>query len=317
MNKLILSLAMAFWAAATQAQVVNIPDANFLKALIRLGVDQNNDSTIQVSEAKSTTSLDLVNSFIDDLTGIEEFTELTFLNCSQNSLDSVYLAKNTKLIHLDCFDNQLTSLDIRTNTSLAYLKCADNPIKSLDVSNNIALTQLECFTNQLTALDVSKNTELIYLECYVNEIKVLDVSNNIHLEYLQCYNNELSTIDISNNVDLVYFDCSSNDLYPTIDISMASSLKDFYCEHNSNLEAVCIAPGQQTASEFWNKDSQTLWNTSCGTIAGLNDELLTPSARKLVRIITPLGQAIKPEQATEGLYIYQYSDGSTEKVMKQ
>jgi hypothetical protein len=50
----------------------------------------------------------------------------------------------------------------------------------------------------------------------------------------------------------------------------------------------------------------------------ISDEKLTVTATpKLVKIITLLGQEVQPEQATQGFYIYQYSDGSTQKVMKQ
>ncbi len=48
-----------------------------------------------------------------------------------------------------------------------------------------------------------------------------------------------------------------------------------------------------------------------------NENILPTTNKTLIRILTPLGQELQPEQANEGLFIYQYSDGSTRKVMKQ
>ena len=52
-------------------------------------------------------------------------------------------------------------------------------------------------------------------------------------------------------------------------------------------------------------------------ITGIEEGLVATTNKKLIRILTPLGQELQPEQATEGLFIYQYSDGSTRKVMMQ
>ena len=54
--------------------IVYIPDANFKAKLIALGVDTNTDGEIQFSEALVPTVLDVSNSNIADLTGIEAFT---------------------------------------------------------------------------------------------------------------------------------------------------------------------------------------------------------------------------------------------------
>ena len=66
------------------SQNVNIPDANFLNALIEQGVDINADAMISYAEAEAVTNLDVSNSSISDLTGIEAFVNLTYLNCWNN-----------------------------------------------------------------------------------------------------------------------------------------------------------------------------------------------------------------------------------------
>lgn len=56
--------------------------------------------------------------------------------------------------------------------------------------------------------------------------------------------------------------------------------------------------------------------SSCSNVLGLeNEEQSIPKI--LLRIVTPLGQEVKLDNAVDGLFIYQYSDGSIKKVMKK
>ena len=69
-----------------QAQIVNIPDANFKAKLIALGVDTNGDGNIQNSEATAVINLDVENSLINSLVGIQSFTNLQELTCRSNQI---------------------------------------------------------------------------------------------------------------------------------------------------------------------------------------------------------------------------------------
>jgi Leucine-rich repeat (LRR) protein len=129
--------------------IVSIPDQQFLNALIDAGVDTDRDGMISTNEAKETTSLELIDKNISDMSGIEMFVNLEVLFCVLNDLNSLDLSKNIALNHLECSYNNLTSLDLKNNT---------------------ALTVLYCFGNQLSSLDISKNTELIHFGCDENSI---------------------------------------------------------------------------------------------------------------------------------------------------
>ena len=182
-------------------QNVNIPDANFKGYLLgNTAINTNGDTEIQVSEASAFT--DTINCSwmsISNLTGIEAFTALTWLECSYNQLDSLDVSQNTALTTLWCFNNQLTSLNVSQNTALIYLHCYNNQLTSLDVSQNTALTEFICYNNNLTSLDVSQNTALTYLSCYSNQLTSLDVSQNIALIDLSCQNNpSMATLNIAN-----------------------------------------------------------------------------------------------------------------------
>ena len=108
---------------------------------------------------------------IQNLKGIEYFTELTHLYCNINSIILLDPSNNTKLSVLDCSSNQLTSLDVSKNTALTQLNCYSNQLTSLDLSNNTKLSTLTCYGNKLTSLNVSGCTSLSSLECYNNQIR--------------------------------------------------------------------------------------------------------------------------------------------------
>ena len=131
------------------AQNVNIPDANFKSYLVGNSlINTNGDADIQVSEAAAFNGQIICSSMnISDLTGIEYFIHLVFL---------------------DCHFNLLTSLDMSNNPNLDFLYCSHNQITSIDVSQNAILDELVCFNNQLTSLDLSNNPVLADMACFNN-----------------------------------------------------------------------------------------------------------------------------------------------------
>ena len=138
MKKKLLTLLLALVAIATtgQAQVVlnskNFPDANFRKALAaELGISEGDE----ITEAKiaATTSLDVSSKKIADLTGIEHFTALTYLDCSFNQLTELDMSNNTALTRFESMYNYLTSLNVSKNTALNRFNCSRNRLASLDV----------------------------------------------------------------------------------------------------------------------------------------------------------------------------------------
>ena len=155
------------------------PDRNF-RAYVEDNIDDGNGVLTQ-DEIDAIESIDVSNSGIESLQGIEYFTSLTNLNCGYNQLTNLDVSHNTALIDLYCNGNQLTSLDVSHNTALTVLICSANQLTSLDVSHNTALTRLACSLNQLTNLDVSHNTALTRLYCSFNQLTSLDLTNNATL----------------------------------------------------------------------------------------------------------------------------------------
>ena len=109
-----------------QNSKVAVPDNNFERALIELGYDDLIDGYVLKSGIKNCKELIIPRKDIFDLTGIEAFTSLTYLDCQVNQLTSLDVSKNTALTVLYCYHNQLTSLDIGNNTALTKLYCYGN-----------------------------------------------------------------------------------------------------------------------------------------------------------------------------------------------
>ncbi|MCS5646199.1 MAG: hypothetical protein NZ838_08755, partial [Candidatus Marinimicrobia bacterium] len=118
------------------AQKTYVPDNNFEQALIDAGYDDALDDSVLTATISTVGSLYLENKNISDLTGIEDFSNLSILRVHSNGL---------------------TSIDVSNIPLLTYLHLQDNDLTSLDVSNNPLLTTLHVSNNGLTTMDVSSN----------------------------------------------------------------------------------------------------------------------------------------------------------------
>ena len=182
MKTTLTSLAIILFSCTIQSQIVNIPDIVFKAYLVgESSINTNGDSEIDAIEAAAFNGvIDVDNKGIVDLTGIEAFKALTYLNCVGNKFTSLDISKNTALVWLDCHKNSLGSIDVSKNTALKYLYCYDNKLTSLDVSNNAVLLELDCNSNSLTSLDVRNGNNL--------NMHGIDFSNNPALNCIQVDN---------------------------------------------------------------------------------------------------------------------------------
>ena len=154
------------------------PDLNFRLEVISLfGGSRTSDSFLTDSDMAflaSVDALDISSMNISNLAGIEYFTGLTILDCSNNLLTWFNLSANTALVSLNCSKNQLTELIVSPMTSLQTLDCSNNLILELNVSGNILLNSLYCVENRLTSLDISQVTQMTTLYCFGNYMESID-----------------------------------------------------------------------------------------------------------------------------------------------
>lgn len=225
-----------------------VPDDSFEQALIDLGIDSLPlDDSVSTALIGAISNLDISNKNISDLSGIEDFINLSFLNCASNQLSTIDLSENKALTTLISFNNQLNSLIVRDNPELTTLNCFGNQISNLDLSANANLIALVCNSNQLASLDVSANTALRDLFCTDNQLTDLDVSANPALTDLFTSRNQLLNLDVrnGNNSNLVNFDASGNPNLNCIyvDDRSANILNSWIIDNNAtfvNNETQCL-----------------------------------------------------------------------------
>ena len=239
--------ATANWAGFVDAGVTfsnvcvsktYVPDNGFEQALIDLGYDDVLDDYVATDNIAGITSLNLNSQGISDLTGIEDFTALKFLNLTENQLSSLDLSLNTVLESLYAGDNQLTSIDLSKNTGLKSLSLEKNKLISLDLNYNAALTSLIVSGNSLSSIDLGHNPALSTLFAGQNQLTAIDLSHNPALVRLDVNENLLTTIDLSQNPALVSLSIMYNYL-TEIDLS-----------HNPVLEGLMISQNQLTTLDL-------------------------------------------------------------------
>ncbi len=276
MKNVFILLLLAF-CVHINAQIIHFPDPNFKWVLVNskcvdingdskgdIDADFNNDGEIDVDEALQLDSLFLYRKGIENLGGIENFKNLTYLDCGFNWLNSLDVSKLQNLKYLDCNKNQLTTLDVSKLSNLLFLDCTynqltslivsglnnlisldckSNKLSSLDVSGLHSLPSLDCYFNQLTSLDVSGLNNLLSFNCEINKMHSLDVSRMKYLSYLSCGNNKLTTLNVSELNDLINISCYNNEL-TSLFIKGSKKLHPVDIRGNKNLIYICCNEDQ-------------------------------------------------------------------------
>lgn len=181
-----------FIIALGHGQVISIPDTNLKNVLLTANggngialdssddaivIDANADGEIEQDEAEEVRSLYISGYSISNLTGIEYFTNLRTLDCSQNGIATFDASLNSDLRYLYCSQNVLTSLTISGLDHLLELDCQGNNIMDLDFAGLEYLTTVNCSDNQLTSLDFSGCPALVDFSCAHNSIITINIKN--------------------------------------------------------------------------------------------------------------------------------------------
>jgi Leucine-rich repeat (LRR) protein len=237
----------------TNAQIVDIPDANFKAALIAYGVDTNADGQIQESEALNVINLYyLHNRNIADLTGIQSFTNLEELRCYQNNLSNLDLTGLVNLQTLDCYSNNLSNLDLTGLVNLQYLYCYNNNLTSLNVSGLNNLSYISCYGNSFTNLDFSglsnlqsidtgtvtnnfnlSNTGLVTLYSFsFGSVGSLNLTNCTNLTTILLTGDQVPIVNLTGCTALTYLEMESCGLQ-ALDVSTLINLQTLSCSFNN------------------------------------------------------------------------------------
>ena len=119
----IFTLAIAGRGTDIAINETNFPDKDFREFLLdkEANIDRNQDGKLSTGEIALVQDIDVYDMEIADLTGIEYFTELKYLDCAGNHLTSLDLSRNTKLAELDAENNTYTITPVNDRFYLASL----------------------------------------------------------------------------------------------------------------------------------------------------------------------------------------------------
>ncbi len=210
--------------AGVKIDAANFPDENFrrwVKEEVAGGRNVLTDAQIAAVE-----NMDLNSQGISSLKGLEFFTALKTLECSENKLTKLDLSRNPALDMLFCNDNMLTELDLSHNPLLEELHCYNNKLTKLALPHAPALTKLHCYDNELTKLDLPHAPALEMLTCSGNGLTELDLAHVPALDWLDCDDNKLTKLDLTHNPALGGLFCRKNpirelDLSKNVELSQA------------------------------------------------------------------------------------------------
>lgn len=234
---------------SSTSKFIVIPDANFEKELINQGIDSDgivNQKVLKIDVIDVeylNISYPGASQIIEDLTGIEGFTNLKRLYAIANRLTSVDISKNTKLDTLHLMANDLKSIKgLSKATNLKWLNLSHNLFEEFTLVNT-SLTNILMSHNELISFDASKaiNLETVYL--LTNKIPSIDFSNNSKLEAINVSNNKLTNISFGLKNKLYYLSIFEN-FITQLDVSNFDNLDYLLADRNPNLPCIKIKNGQ-------------------------------------------------------------------------
>jgi Leucine-rich repeat (LRR) protein len=246
-----------------------IPDVNFEKELINLGIDTNTipDNYVLTSAISKITELDISRDSIVNLSGLKDFISLEKLDCSNNFIVSLETSMLANLGELNASGNLLTSLYVKEN-NIQQLDATGNPGLNCIIVNDIdaalknvnwavddaGVYKLECSTDKTylpddqfeqalieLGLDTGPLDDYVYTAA-VKNVQLLELQKkNIFdltgikafksLQSLNCSENNLNKLDLSENLELLRLVCFNNNL-SELDISKNSLLIELNIGNN-------------------------------------------------------------------------------------
>ncbi|MEH1007696.1 MULTISPECIES: T9SS type A sorting domain-containing protein [Winogradskyella] len=121
-----------------------VPDNVFEQYLIDQGYDVAPiDNYVPTANIKHVNSVDLNNTGVADLTGIEDFVELTVLDVSFTSVTNVNVSNNIALTDLFVNNTLISDLNVSLNTNLNILNALNTPnLDCITVANEADATSV-------------------------------------------------------------------------------------------------------------------------------------------------------------------------------
>ena len=260
----ILILGLAFQIVG--AQTINFQDINFKNALLDLPInynsngtifpmiDANNDDEITQAEAQLVQKLNLSYAELNDLTGLQYFTNLKsfeslFFNGTSFTYPTLINLENLTLSNAVSGQSNLVNLNLSSNVNLKTVSCFTSAA-TINVNNLSQLTNLTLSGNftslnvndaedllflnvqaPLSSLNLSNNTKLININLSGTTFTSLNLSTCINLEIIEITNSEMQTINLGNIEHVRYLFVPNNKL-TSLNANNLFNLDIVNCQNN-------------------------------------------------------------------------------------
>lgn len=235
------------------SQTTQIPDSNFEAHLVSEGIDTDGvvNGYMLTSDAQATDSLSVGNPSITDFTGLEDFSNLTYLAIANYSgsinlsgllsldyfynfnstVNSIQFHPNQPLKTITLFEVDVDSIDFSNCPLLEKLSIKYSSLSKINIDSNPLLTSIDINWTNLNLINLSSNTKLQIVSLSANLLSAIDVSDLDSLTNLGIGSNQISELDISSNsvIKLLYIDTNQ---IQSLDISQNSELQFLYCSEN-------------------------------------------------------------------------------------
>ncbi|MFK8060432.1 MAG: ELWxxDGT repeat protein [Polaribacter sp.] len=265
-----------------------VPDDNFERELITLGLDTILDDYVLTSNIQNVTNLFIKNKEIESLEGIEDFTSLQHLNCSENSITTLNLQTIQNLITLDVRNNNLSSLLLNVSNiqgfhtlNNANLTCIQ--VNDLNAVNNFAFTDNPDYSKDShSAFSLNCNEFKTYVPDDNFEQKLITLGlDDILDDYVTTSNiNVLTELNIAGlNIDdltgiedfdeLITLNVSSNNL-TTLNTSGNRKLVELIAGHNQLTTITTSNNLQLKKVDIQSNQLESISFTSSGLLEVLN-----------------------------------------------
>lgn len=245
---------------------VNIPDNQFESILIEQNIDSDGviNQKISKTDALGVTHLNLnsstSNKYIEDLSGIKGFTNLTFLSASGHLIEDIDLSHNAlldtvllqanelqsiqglsklkNLTKLDLSWNLLESLSFKSK-SIEILLANHNHLKFVEIENAASLKSVILTSNMLTSVNLDTYPLLETLLLSDNRMQTIDLGQNSNLSHLYISGNSLSELSVSSNHNLVHLRADRNPNLTCIQINNGQDIPTVSLSEYQELSTNC------------------------------------------------------------------------------
>ena len=278
-NKYLLILLL--FPIILNSQIISFSDINLKNKLLQASVnssiaydinynqikiDLNNDNEIEINEALLVSALNVSQSNINDINGLEFFNNMINLNCSYNNISSFNFLLFPNLLYFIGNNNLLTSLIVNNNNTIDTINVYNNNLTNLSVTNCSNLWEINCFNNNLTNLNILNLPTLYTLESSNNLLTNINLSNFPSLYYSYFNNNLLTTLTFNNCPNIATVLCSNN-LLTTLDFSNLNLLNRIHCFDN-NLNTIYLEGCTSLTKLF--SSNNNLSSVDCSSCSSLD-----------------------------------------------